>query len=158
MTYSFFQNLNLPEYKLKYKEIEKGISVFDIIRKKYIIMTPEEHVRQQFLHFLIEEKKYPKSLFGIEKQLKIYKLTKRTDIVLYDNEGKISVIVECKSPKIAISQKTFDQIARYNMNFKAKYLIVTNGLNHYCCKPNYKNNSYEFLKEIPNYEVIKQNN
>ncbi len=151
-----FPKLNLPQYNLTYKETEKIISVFDIIRKKYIIMTPEEHVRQQFLHYLIEEKKYPKGLLGIEKQLKIYKLTKRTDIVLYDNEGNISVIVECKSPKIKISQNTFDQIARYNMNFKAKYLIVTNGLNHYCCKPNYENNSYKFLKDIPNFEEIKQ--
>ncbi|NPA45356.1 MAG: type I restriction enzyme HsdR N-terminal domain-containing protein [Chlorobi bacterium] len=149
-----FPKLNLPQYNLKYKETEKGIYVFDIIRKKYILMTPEEHVRQQFIHFLIEEKKYPKGLLAIEKQLKIYKLTKRTDIVLYNKNGNVNLIVECKAPKISISQETFDQIARYNMNFKAKFLIVTNGLNHYCCKADYENNSYTFLKEIPNYTDI----
>jgi len=154
MSTKSFPELNLPEYQLKYKETEKGISVFDIIRKKHILMTPEEHVRQQFIHFLINEKQYPKGLLAVETQLKIYKLTKRTDIVLYNKQGNVSVIVECKAPKINISQDTFNQIARYNMNFKAKYLIVTNGLNHYCCKANYNDNSYEFLKNIPNYIEI----
>lgn len=149
-----FSKLNLPEYQLKYEETEKGISVFDIIRKKYILMTPEEHVRQQFLHFLINEKQYPKGLLAVETQLKIYKLTKRTDIILYNKQGNISIIVECKAPQIKISQNTFDQIARYNMNFKAKYLIVTNGLNHYCCKVNYESNTYKFLKEIPNHNEL----
>jgi len=150
----FVTKLNLPEYKLKYKETEKGLSVFDIIRKKYILLTPEEYVRQQFIHYLIQEKKYPKGLLAVERQLKIYKLTKRTDIVLHDKNGNISVIVECKAPKVKISQDVFDQIARYNMNFKAKLLIVTNGLSHYCCLPNYENNSYEFLTDIPNYTEI----
>jgi len=149
-----FPKLNLPHYNLNYKETKKGISVFDIIRKKYILMTPEEHVRQQFIHYLIDEKKYPKGLLGVEQQLKIYKLTKRTDIILYDKQGNINVIVECKAPKIKISQDTFDQIARYNMNFKANILIVTNGLNHYCCKANYENDTYTFLKEIPDYKMI----
>jgi len=149
-----FPKLNLPEYLIKTKQTEKGLFVFDIIRKKYILLTPEEHVRQQFIHYLINEKKYPKGLLGIEKQLKIYNLTKRTDIVLYSRNGGISIIVECKAPKINISQETFDQIARYNMNFKAEYLIVTNGINHYCCKPDYKNNTYAFLKDIPDYISI----
>ncbi len=154
MSSKSFPKLNLPEYQLKYEDTEKGLSVFDIIRKKYILMTPEEHVRQQFIHFLINEKQYPKGLLAVETQLKIYKLTKRTDIVLYDTQGNVSIIIECKAPKIKVSQDTFDQIARYNMNFKAKYLIVTNGLNHYCCKPNYENDTYEFLKEIPNHFEI----
>ncbi len=152
-----FPKLNLPEYQLKIKETEKGFSVFDIIRKKYILITPEEHVRQQFIHFLIQEKQYPKGLLAVEKQLKIFDKIKRTDIVLYDKQGNVSIIVECKAPEVKISQDAFDQIARYNMNFKAKYLIVTNGISHYCCKPNYLNNSYEFLKEIPDYELLYQN-
>ena len=150
-----FPKLNLPEYQLKTKETEKGISIFDIIRKKYILMTPEEHVRQQFIHFLIQEKQYPKGLLAVEKQLKIFEKTKRTDIVLYDKQGNVSIIVECKAPEVKISQDAFDQIARYNMNFKAKYLIVTNGISHYCCKPNYDDNSYTFLNDIPDYSTIK---
>jgi len=149
-----FPKLNLPEYQLKIKETEKGFSVFDIIRKKYILMTPEEHVRQQFIHFLIQEKQYPKGLLAVEKQLKIFDKTKRTDIVLYDKQGNVSIIVECKAPEVKISQDAFDQIARYNMNFKAEYLIVTNGLDHYCCKPNYDDNSYAFLKDIPDYQIL----
>ncbi len=152
-----FPKLNLPEYQLTYQTNEKGITVFDIIRKKYILMTPEEHVRQQFIHYLIQEKQYPKGLLGVEKQLKIYDTTKRTDIVLYDKQGNVSIIVECKAPEVKVSQDAFDQIARYNMNFKAQYLIVTNGLNHFCCKPNYNDNSYVFLKDIPDYELLNQN-
>lgn len=152
-----FPKLNLPNYNLKYKKTEKGILVFDILRKKYILMTPEEHVRQQFVHYLINEKKYPKGLLAVEKQLKIFKLIKRTDIILHDKKGNVNVIVECKAPKIQISQTTFDQIARYNMNFKAKILIVTNGINHYCCLPNYDNNTYNFLKDIPDYKEINEN-
>ncbi|MCF6364695.1 MAG: type I restriction enzyme HsdR N-terminal domain-containing protein [Bacteroidales bacterium] len=152
-----FPKLNLPEYQIKFKETEKGLSGFDIIRKKYILLTPEEYVRQQFIHYLIEKKQYPKGLLAVEKQLKIYDTTKRTDIVLYDKQGNVSIIVECKAPKVKISQDAFDQIARYNMNFKAKYLIVTNGITHYCCKPNYNDNSYIFLKNIPDYEIIMNN-
>ncbi len=149
-----FPKLNLPEYQLKIKETEKGFSVFDIIRKKYILMTSEEHVRQQFIHFLIQEKQYPKGLLAVEKQLKIYDKTKRTDIILYNKQGNVSIIVECKAPEVKISQDAFDQIARYNMNFKAEYLIVTNGMSHYCYKPNYKENSYAFLKDIPDYNIL----
>ena len=148
------QQLNLPEANFKILQENNKTKVFDIIRKKYVALTPEEYVRQQFIHYLINEKKYPKGLLAVEKQLKIYDLEKRTDIVLYNTSGKPVVIVECKAPPVNITQKTFDQIARYNMNFKAEYLIVTNGLKHYCCKPDYENNTYEFLREIPEYETI----
>ena len=148
------QQLNLPEANFKILQENNKTKVFDIIRKKYVALTPEEYVRQQFIHYLINEKNYPKGLLAVEKQLKIYDLEKRTDIVLYNTSGKPVVIVECKAPPVNITQKTFDQIARYNMNFKAEYLIVTNGLKHYCCKPDYENNTYEFLREIPEYETI----
>jgi hypothetical protein len=151
-----FQKMNLPEYNLKTRNSDKGICVFDIIRKKYIVLTPEEEVRQRFLHFLINEKQYPKGLISVEKELKFLDLKKRTDIVLYNRTGKVDLIVECKAPFVTVSQKAFDQIARYNMNFKAKYLIVTNGLKHYCCKADYKNNTYLFLKDIPNYETVQK--
>lgn len=148
------QELNLPHYKLKLEKSEKGITVFDIIRKKYVILTPEEEVRQQFLHFMIHEKQYPKGLLSVEKELKFLDLIKRTDIVLYNRNGKVDLIVECKAPSVNITQDTFDQIARYNMNFNAKYLIVTNGIKHYCCKINYDTSTYTFIKDIPAYKVI----
>jgi len=147
------KKLNLPEYELKINKTGNAISVFDIIRKKYILLTPEEEVRQRFIHFLINEKKFPKGLMAVEKELKFYELKKRTDIVLYDKNANISVIIECKAPEVNITQKTFDQIARYNMNFKAEYLIVTNGITHYCCKPNYDKKSYNYIKEIQTYEI-----
>ncbi len=149
------QRLNLPEADLKIVKENEKLKIFDIIRKKYVALTPEEQVRQEFIHYLINEKHYPKGLLAVERQLKIYDLEKRTDIVLYNISGNPTVIVECKAPSVNINQKAFDQIARYNMNFKAEYLIVTNGLKHYCCKPDYKNNDYTFLKEIPDYDIIK---
>jgi len=148
------QQLNLPEAKLKILKENNKLKIFDIIRKKYVAFTPEEQVRQEFIHYLINEKQYPKGLFSVEKQLKVFDTEKRADIVLYDTSGKPLVIVECKAPEVSITQKAFDQIARYNMTFKADYLIVTNGLKHYCCKPDYQNNTYEFLKEIPTYDKI----
>lgn len=148
------QKLNLPETKLKILKENNKLKIFDIIRKKYVAFTPEEQVRQEFIHYLINEKQYPKGLFSVEKQLKVFDTEKRADIVLYDTSGKPLVIVECKAPEVSITQKAFDQIARYNMTFKADYLIVTNGLKHYCCKPDYQNNTYEFLKEIPTYDKI----
>ncbi len=149
--------LNLPEANFKILQENDKLKIFDIIRKKYVAFTPEEHVRQQFIHYLINEKNYPKGLLAVEKQLKVYDTEKRADIVLYNSSGKPLVIVECKAPSINISQKAFDQITRYNMTFKAKFLIVTNGLKHYCCKPDYENNTYDFLKDIPDYNIIINN-
>ncbi len=146
-----YPKLNLPFYELKTKDNDKGTLVFDPIRKKYVLLTPEEYVRQQFVMYLITEKKYPKGLTSIEKQLEVFNLKKRTDIVIYDKSGNVLLIVECKAPDIKITQDVFDQITRYNMNFKAKYLIVTNGLNHYCCQPDYQSFDYQYLKEIPYY-------
>ncbi|NPA67406.1 MAG: type I restriction enzyme HsdR N-terminal domain-containing protein [Chlorobi bacterium] len=151
------QKLNLPQADLKITTENGKTKIFDIIRKKYVVLTPEEQVRQEFIHYLINKKNYPKGLLAVEKKLKIYNLEKRTDIVLYNTSGNPAVIIECKAPSVNISQKTFDQIARYNMNFKAEYLIVTNGIKHYCCKPDYKNKTYGFLKEIPDFEQITNN-
>ena len=146
--------LNLPTYELSFENRGGKNLVFDISRKKYVALTPEEFVRQQFLHFLIEEKKYPKSLLAIEVSLKINNLNKRADMVLFDTAGKARVIIECKAPEVSITQKTFDQIVRYNMNYSADYLIVTNGLSHYCAQILYETNSYRFLKDIPDFAQI----
>ncbi|WP_418653247.1 type I restriction enzyme HsdR N-terminal domain-containing protein [Tenacibaculum soleae] len=146
------QKLNLPNYIFKLKSNENKTLIFDKWRKKYMVLTPEEWVRQHFVQYLIDEKKYPVSLIAIEKQLTINNLKKRTDIVIFSSDGMPDIIVECKAPKIKISQDTFDQIARYNLKLNANYLVVTNGLQHYFCKLDKENETYIFLKEIPDYQ------
>ena len=122
-----------------------------MIRKKNIILTPEEWVRQNFIQFLIKEKKYPKSLIAVEKQLRVNNVVKRTDILIFDKTGIPYIIVECKSSNGPITQDTFDQIARYNLKLNATYLIVTNGLQHFYCKMDHQKMKYIFLNEIPDY-------
>ena len=146
------QKLNLPNYTFKLKSNENKTLIFDKWRKKYLVLTPEEWVRQHFVQFLIEEKKYPVSLIALEKQLTINNLKKRTDIVIFSSDGTPNIIVECKAPKIKIAQDTFDQIARYNLKLNANYLVVTNGLQHYFCKLDKKNETYIFLEDIPDYK------
>lgn len=148
------QKLNLPNYKFKLKSNENKTLIFDNLRKKYMVLTPEEWVRQHFVQFLIEEKNYPPSLIAIEKQVLVNNLKKRSDILVFNKEGNPDIIVECKAPKIKITQATFDQIARYNSTLNANFLVVTNGLNHFYCKMDFENETYVFLKEIPNYKQI----
>ena len=145
------QKLNLPNYNFNLKSNENKTLVFDPLRKKNVVLTPEEWVRLHFVQYLIQEKKYPVSLIAIEKQLIINNLKKRTDIVIFSPDGTPNIIVECKAPKVKITQDTFDQIARYNLKLNANYLIVTNGLNHYFCMLNKEEESYVFLQDIPNY-------
>ena len=128
------------------------MSIFDAIRKKFIILTPEEWVRQHVVQFLMTEKNYPKSLINVEKVLQVNGLRKRYDIVVFNSEGAIQVLVECKAPEITISQSTFDQIAQYNMTLNSNYLMVTNGLNHYFCQMDFENEKYQFLTESPHYQ------
>jgi len=146
------QQLDFPYYNFRFKNSENKVAIFDEIRKKFIILTPEEWVRQHVVHFLIIEKKYPKSLINVEKSLKINGLTKRYDVVVYKNDGSILILVECKSTSIKISQTVFDQIARYNLTLNAQYLMVSNGLNHYYSKMDFENEKYDFLKELPDYK------
>ena len=145
------QNLNFPEFDYRFKSTENKVSIFDIIRKKFVICQPEEWVRQHCVHYLISEKKYPKSLINVEKELTVNGLKKRYDIVIFKTDGSIFLIVECKAPKITIKQNTFDQIARYNMTLNAQFLMVTNGLNHYYCQMDFDNQHYKFLNDIPEY-------
>jgi hypothetical protein len=146
------QKLTLPNYNFKLKSSQNKTLIFDELRKKYLVLTPEEWVRQHFVYFLINEKKYPISLIALEKQLTINNRKKRTDILVFNKEGNPEIIVECKAPAIKINQDTFDQIARYNLKLKANYLIVTNGLEHFYCKMDFENETYIFLKEIPDYK------
>lgn len=144
------QSLNFLPYNFRFKNSENKTMIFDEIRKKFIILTPEEWVRQNVIQFLLEEKKYPKSLINVEKVLKINGLPKRYDIVVFNSDGSVNILVECKAPQIQISQQTFDQIARYNMQLNASFLMITNGVNHFYCK--IENENYSFLRELPNYE------
>ncbi|WP_269684645.1 type I restriction enzyme HsdR N-terminal domain-containing protein [Flavobacterium lacustre] len=145
------QKLNFPFYIFRFKNSENKVSIFDEIRKKFIILTPEEWVRQHVVQFLLEEKKYPKSLINVEKVLKVNGLRKRYDVVVFNSDGSIFILIECKAPEIKISQATFDQIARYNMTMNSEFLMVTNGLNHYFCQMDFENEKYTFLENLPNY-------
>ena len=146
------QKLNLPNFTFRIKNSEKHTLIFDEFRKKDIVLTPEEWVRQHFVKFLVEYKKYPVSLIAIEKQLTINNLKKRTDILIFSSDGLPNIIVECKAPHIKITQDTFDQIARYNLKLNANILVVTNGLEHYYCLLDTEKQSYVFLKELPDYK------
>jgi len=148
------EKLSLPAYDFRYIERENRKFIFDIIRKKYVLLTPEEWVRQNFIRYLLEEKGYIQSLVRVEMFFKLNKLAKRADIALFDRNGQPKVLVECKSPKVAISQAVFEQVARYNLSFKVDFLIVTNGMQHFCCKMDYEKKSYDFVNEIPFFEMI----
>lgn len=146
--------LNLPSYEIKI--IRKGGKAFilDVLRKKYVALTPEEWVRQHFVHYLLEHKGYPQGLLANEVQLNLNGTKKRCDSVLFGNDMKARMIVEYKAPTVEITQAVFDQITRYNMVLKVDYLIVSNGLNHYCCKIDYQTKQYTFLPDIPSYNEL----
>ncbi len=146
--------LNLPEYNIKIAERNGKKVIFDILRRKYVALTPEEWVRQHFVHFIIERKGYPQTLIANEVELKIGNKSLRCDSVLYDRNMQPRMIIEYKSPSIELQQKVFNQISTYNLLLKVDYLIVSNGMQHYCCKMDYENQKYVFLEEIPNYEFI----
>ena len=148
------QALDFPAYDFRLKNSENKPYIFDPIRKKFVHLTPEEWVRQHVLQFLMQTKGYPASLINVEKEIKIYDTKKRYDIVIFNSDGSIFLIVECKQPKVTITQATFDQIARYNLKLKATLLMVTNGLHHYYCAMDFEEERYHFLKELPNY-IIK---
>ncbi len=149
------QALNLPTYSLKIKSEEGLEFIYDQFRKKYVRLTPEEWVRQNFTHYLVNEKNYPASRLIIEKSLKVNKMIKRCDIVAYNDFGYPALIVECKSPDTKVRQETFEQVSIYNITFKVEYLIITNGLKHYCLKVDFKTLQVHLADEIPDYSRIK---
>ncbi len=146
--------LNLPDYSFRYRTINSKQLIFDIVRKKYVALTPEEWVRQNFISWLIQELKYPASHIAIEKKLLLNELKKRFDAVVFNKDNRPAMLIECKAPEIKITQRTFEQAARYNMVLKLKYLVVTNGLDHYCCEIDFLENKYSFMEIIPNYDKI----
>ncbi len=146
------ENLNFPGYRFRFKNSENKRLIFDVIRKKFVVFQPEEWVRQHVIKFLTIDKEYPFSHINVEKQLMINSLKKRYDIVVYNPDGSIQILVECKAPAIKITKTVFDQIASYNMDLKANYLMVTNGLDHFYCQMDYDRSAYNFLREIPSFK------
>lgn len=147
-------NLNLPSFAHKVQKVQGKAVIFDILRKKYVALTPEEWVRQHLLHFMINHLAYPKALIKVEGGLKYNTLSKRTDVVIFDRAGKPLVVVECKSFKVPISQKVFEQSSIYNGTLQASYLLISNGIEHYCCRVDHQTKSFSFLDTLPRYEEI----
>ncbi|MCK4569900.1 MAG: type I restriction enzyme HsdR N-terminal domain-containing protein [Bacteroidales bacterium] len=148
------QELNLPPYKFRLKKEDGQLRIFDEVRKKYVVLTPEEWVRQHFIMYLVEHKKVPLGLIVLEKKLIMNRMSRRPDILVHDKQGEAVMIVECKASEIKITQDTFDQLARYNSVLKVPYLVVTNGMQHYCCRMDYQGNTYRFLEDIPEYKEM----
>ena len=146
--------LNLPKYGIKIANENGHLTIFDVLRRKYVALTPEEWVRQHFVHYLIGHKGYPQTLMANEIQLAIGNKKLRCDSVLYDRSLKPRMIIEYKAPTINITQKVFDQITVYNMLLHVDYLVVSNGIKHYCCQMDYDNQKYLFLEDIPDYQEI----
>ena len=145
------QVLNFPAFNFRFKNSENKVYIFDVVRKKFVVLQPEEWVRQHVVHYLIKQKKYPLSLINVEKQLKVNNLTRRYDVVVFKPNGEIELLVECKAPQITITQTTFDQIAKYNMQLQSNYLMVTNGIKHFYCKMDFEEEKYSFLQKIPDF-------
>jgi type I site-specific restriction endonuclease len=145
------QPLQFPSYNFRLKNKQNKPFIFDLVRKKFVSLTPEEWVRQHVLNYLVLDKKYPLSHINVEKQIELNGLKKRYDIVIFNTDGSIHVLVECKAPEVKITQNTFDQIATYNVNLDATFLMVTNGLQHFYCQMLQKEEKYEFLPEIPEF-------
>lgn len=141
--------LNLPSFPFKIMEKGGKYFIFDFLRKKELLLSPEEWVRQHFVQYLIHQKGYSKNLISLEKGLQLNDLKKRTDILVYNRNSIPVILVECKAPTIKITQEVFDQAARYNMVYKVKYLVVTNGLEHFYCEMDYECESYRFIEELP---------
>ena len=148
------RKLNLPEYEFKVRVQYGKPFVLDIFRKKYVMFTPEEEVRQRFARYLTGEKGFPVSLMMTEQSLKLNEMVRRCDILVHKPAGIPAVLVECKAPEVKINSGTFDQVARYNMVFSVKYLMVTNGLKHYCCYVDFGTRKVHFMEEIPSYESL----
>ncbi|MCX6281364.1 MAG: type I restriction enzyme HsdR N-terminal domain-containing protein [Bacteroidetes bacterium] len=149
--------LNLPEYPFRVRTNRDGKQeIHDPVRKRFVRLTPEEWVRQHFLNFMVIHHKYPASLIHVEASLTYNRLAKRSDIVVYGNQGKPLMAIECKAPSILIDQQVFDQLAMYNFTLKVSYLVLTNGIQHYVCRMEPSVGRYDFLKEFPEYNELHE--
>ena len=143
--------LNFPEYKFHLQKSPRKTLIFDIIRRRFVTLTPEEWVRQHVLHYLTGEKKVPSSLIGIESEIKLFNTRKRFDIAVFDRNGKALLIVECKAPTVPVTQDVLDQVVRYNMALKVNFLMLTNGLTHLYCKADPESGNIRIIEDLPDY-------
>lgn len=148
------QTLNLPDAALRIRNKGEKQEVYDSVRKKFVALTPEEWVRQHFIHYLADHRNVPRSLIAVEASLRYHRLKKRSDIVVYGKDGAPCLIVECKAPEVMVTQAVFDQVAMYNMALKVPFLAVTNGMVHFACYIDHESGKIIFLKEIPEYEQM----
>ena len=148
------QVLNLPTYLFNIKSEGGRKFILDVIRRKYVALTPEEWVRQNFIRYLHEEKQYPLSLIAVESAFPLFKTSKRSDILIHNRLGKPVAMVECKSPDVKVSNEVFEQIVRYNLTYELNFLMVTNGMQHFCCRLDHHIKTTQFLKEIPSFAQI----
>jgi hypothetical protein len=152
--YTEMQPLNFPPCEFRINSKDGKQQIFDIVRKRFVALTPEEWVRQHVLHHLADEKAVPLSLIGVEVRLKLNSLVKFADVVVYSRSGKPLMLVECKAPGVAVTQQVFEQAANYDMVFHVNFMLITNGLSHYCCKFNLAEHTYSFLPDIPVYKEM----
>ena len=148
------ETLNLPTYSFSVKSEEGRSYIFDVFRKKYVLLTPEEWVRQHFLQYLVQDKGFPASLIAVEQEFHFNRMKKRTDILAYNRQGEAVLLVECKSPTVPVTRDVFDQIGLYNLTYKVPWLVVTNGMKHYCCRFDEANGEYSFTDRIPDWNEI----
>ena len=148
------KELNLPSFDVKVRGTREKPEIFDFLRRRYVALTPEEWVRQHFTHWLVDHKGYPKGLLGNEIELRIGEKRLRCDSILYDDKALPRMIIEYKAPSVAVTQRVFDQISTYNLLLHVDYLMVSNGVQHYCCRMDYEHQKYEFLQAIPDYSAL----
>lgn len=147
------QRLNLPDYQFKIKQGGTRTVIFDAVRMRYVSLTPEEWVRQNFMRYLVSEKGYPQSLMAVEKQISLNGKMFRFDLVVYNRNGNPALVAEFKAPEIKITQEAFDQVVRYNYSLMVEHVVVSNGMQHFVCEIDYENNSFRYLEEIPCYQA-----
>ena len=148
------KELNLPSFDVKVRGTREKPEIFDFLRRRYVALTPEEWVRQHFTHWLVDHKGYPKGLLGNEIELRIGEKRLRCDSILYDDKALPRMIIEYKAPSVSVTQRVFDQISTYNLLLHVDYLMVSNGVQHYCCRMDYEHQKYEFLQTIPDYSAL----
>jgi len=146
--------INLPTFAIKFRETDGKRQIFDFLRRRYVTLTPEEWVRQHFVHFLVEHLGYPQGLLANEVELRVGDKKLRCDTLLYNKEMQPRMIIEYKAPDVELTQRVFEQISAYNSLLQADYLVISNGLEHYCCRRSQEEGGYSFLKEIPLYREL----
>ena len=146
--------LNLPKYDVKLRGTREKPEIFDFLRRRFVALTPEEWVRQHFTHWLVEHKGYPQALLGNEIELRIGEKRLRCDSILYNKVPEPCMIIEYKAPTVAITQRVFNQISTYNLLLHVDYLVVSNGLQHFCCRMDYERGQFDFLPEVPDYQEL----